>query len=217
MLSISKIALPSSWQYASEVGAFVVLGIMVGWFGAKQQAAHQISIMIAAFTFMVSMGLSAAGSIKVGEAYGNKDIILARSMGKASLQLALVYGIICGILFISLNNWIPQLFSDDEQVIKIATSLLILGAVFQISDSCQAVGIGILRGMQDVKLPTIYTTICYWLIGIPSGYFLSYRLGMKANGIWIGFIICLTIVSLLLLWRFHKITKQNNAISFPAN
>ncbi|MBK9107854.1 MAG: MATE family efflux transporter [Saprospiraceae bacterium] len=203
---ILKLALPSSWQYCSEIGAFVVLGIMVGWFGAIQQAAHQISLSVASLTFMVSIGLSTAGSIKVGEAYGMQDRPLARNIGITILKMAFIYGLVCALIFILFKDHIPLIFSSEPEVIRHAAFLFYLAAAFQLGDSLQAVGIGILRGIQDVKAPTLYTTLCYWFLGIPAGYFFSVWLKMEVVGIWIGFIICLSIMGILLLRRFLKIT-----------
>lgn len=161
---ILRLAIPSSWQYCSEVGAFVVLGIMVGWFGAIQQAAHQISLSVAALTFMVSIGLSTAGSIKVGEAYGMRDLTLARSVGITILKMAVTYGMSCALVFVLFRNWIPLLFSDEPEVIRHAAFLFCLAAAFQLGDSLQAVGIGILRGIQDVKAPTLWVRCIVLLI-----------------------------------------------------
>lgn len=201
-----KISLPSSWQYTSEIGAFVILAIIVGWFGAIQQAAHHIAISIAAAAFMISMGLSTAGSIKVGQAMGSGDISSARKFGFNALLLAFYYAIFVGILFVLFRNVIPQAFTKEHEVIWIAGQLLLFAAAFQISDALQAVGIGILRGMQDVKLPTLYTTLAYWGIGIPLGYFLANTLKWEVYGVWTGFIVCLTVMAFLLIARFNKIT-----------
>ena len=204
---IGKMSLPSAWQYASEIGAFAILAIIIGWFGAKQLAAHQIAISIAAVTFMISVGLASAGSIKVGEYFGAGDIPKARIYGLASIRIAILYGVFCALCFVLLRHQLPLIFTDEPEVLKIASGLLILGAVFQISDSVQAVAIGILRGMQDIKYPTIVATISYWLFGIPVGYILACNSNMRANGVWIGFITCLTLVSVFLYFRFNKLTK----------
>ncbi len=204
---IAKMSLPSAWQYASEIGAFAILAIIIGWFGAKQLAAHQIAISIAAVTFMVSVGFASAGSIKVGEYFGAGDIPKARIYGMASIRIAIWYGIFCAICFVLFRHQLPLLFTDETEVIQIASVLLIIGAIFQISDSVQAVAIGILRGMQDVRYPTIVATIAYWMFGIPVGYFLACEVGMQANGVWVGFITCLTLVSVFLYFRFNQLTK----------
>ncbi|MBK8449585.1 MAG: MATE family efflux transporter [Saprospiraceae bacterium] len=205
---IAKLAIPSSWQYVSEIGAFVILGIMVGWFGAIQQAAHQVALSVAALTFMVSIGLSSAGSIKVGEAYGMQNIHLARKTGISVLQFASIYGILCAIAFILFRNYIPYLFSSEQEVVRQASILFLFAAAFQLGDSIQAVGIGILRGIQDVKLPTLYTTLCYWFLGIPVGYLLSVTLNWQVIGVWVAFIVCLSVMAVLLYRRFLSITKE---------
>ncbi len=205
---IANLAIPSAWQYGSEVGAFVVLGILVGWFGPVQQAAHQISLSAAALAFMVSIGLSTAGSIKVGEAFGKNDIGLARKTGIATLKFSVVYGSVCAVFFIVFKNLIPQLFTENPEVIYQASILFLFAAAFQLGDSIQAVGIGILRGLQDVRLPTIYTTLSYWFVGIPVGYILGVLLHWEVIGIWVGFIVCLSLMAVLLSRRFLKITKK---------
>ena len=116
------------------------------------------------------------------------------------------YGLSCAFLFIVFRNQIPHLFSDQTQVLKHASTLFLFAAAFQLGDSMQAVGIGILRGLQDVRLPTLYTTLCYWFLGIPIGYFLSVRCNWEVSGVWVGFIICLSSMGILLLHRFFKIT-----------
>lgn len=204
---IARIAVPSAWQYTSEIGAFAVLGIMVGWFGAIQQAAHQVSLSVAALTFMVSVGMSTAGSIKVGEAFGMKDIALARNTGIYVLKFAGIYGCICAVLFILFRNQIPLIFAEEKQVIDLAAILFLFAAAFQLGDSLQAVGIGILRGFQDVKIPTLYTTLSYWFIGIPVGFLLGVVLQWGVTGIWTGFISCLSIMAVLLCFRFLSITR----------
>ena len=156
---------------------------------------------------MISVGLASSGSIKVGEYFGAGDIPKARVYGLASIRIAILYGVFCALCFVLLRHQLPLIFTDEPEVLKIASGLLILGAVFQISDSVQAVAIGILRGMQDIKYPTIVATISYWLFGIPVGYILACNLNMRANGVWIGFITCLTLVSVFLYFRFNKLTK----------
>lgn len=212
---IIRLAVPTAWQYCSEIGAFVILGIMVGWFGAIQQAAHQISLSVAALTFMVSIGLSSAGSIKVGEAYGAKDNHLARITGLLVFKMAILYGLVCAFVFIVFKNWIPLVFTTEKEVIAHASTLFVLAAAFQLGDSMQAVGIGVLRGMQDVKWPTIYTTLCYWFIGIPSGYLFSVHFDFQVIGIWLGFIFCLSTMGFLLLRRFLNITREFKGKSYP--
>lgn len=202
-----QIGIPSSMQYGMESAAFSVSGIMIGWLGATAQAAHQIALNMASTTFMASLGLSLAGSIRVANAYGRNDRQQMRNIGTSTMIGGLAYGLICGVLFILLKDTLPQLFTNNRGVAAISSTLLVLGAFFQISDATQAIGVGLLRGTRDVKLPTAFVAIAYWVIGIPVGYFLAFKINMGASGIWIGFIVGLTVSSILLNGRFLRKSK----------
>lgn len=204
---ILRIGIPSSLQYSMEAGAFAVSGIMIGWLGATVQAAHQISLELASMTFMASLGLSAAGSIRIANAHGRNDQTLIRKIGTSTIAVGLFYGLICALFFIIFRHSLPKLFNNNVDVLAIATTLLVWGALFQISDATQAIGVGLLRGIRDVKLPTVFVAIAYWVIGIPVGYFLAFPFGMGASGIWIGFVSGLTVSSILLNYRFLSKSK----------
>lgn len=208
-----NIGIPSSLQYAMESGAFAVSGIMIGWLGAVQLAAHQIAISIAALTFMVSIGLSAAGSILVGNHLGRNDLKGARAVGKSTLIIAGIYGVGCALLFVLTNNYIPYIFNDEPEVIHYAAMLLVLAGVFQISDSIQAVSVGLLRGLYDVKIPTLFITISYWVIGIPLGYYLAFHTSLESRGIWIGLVAGLTITATTLTLRFFRVSNNKNILA----
>lgn len=196
------IGVPTSLQYGLEVAAFSVSGIMIGWLGAASQAAHQIALNLATATFMAASGLALAGSIRIANAFGRNEKILLRNIGISTISGGLIYGLACGILFIALKNLLPLLFTRNTEVAAVASSLLVFAALFQISDATQSIGVGLLRGIKDVKLPTAFVAIAYWLIGIPIGYFLSFKLNMGASGIWLGFVVGLTASSILLNTRF---------------
>lgn len=203
-----RIGIPSSMQAGMEVGVFAVSAILVGTIGAVEQAAHQIAMNCAAFTFMVSMGLAQGGSIRISNAYGRNDWRHILLIGKSSMLTALVYGVICFIIFISFNGTLPQIFNSNKEVISLAAYLLVFAAIFQISDATQAVGVGLLRGAKDVKIPTILVGIAYWVVGLPIGYFLAFKFEMGAPGIWTGLIIGLSLVSILLSSRFLNLKKH---------
>lgn len=210
LAQLLKIGIPSSLQIAMEAGAFAISGILVGTISAKAQAAHQIALSCASFTFMVSLGLSQAGSIRVSNAFGSQNWPKIAVIGKSTLMLALIYGAFCCVLYTSLNKYLPLLFNDDTEVISIATTLLIFAAVFQVSDSTQTTAAGLLRGIKDVNVPTVFIAIAYWVLGIPIGYILAFHYGMKANGTWLGFIIGLTFSAQFLSLRFLKKVKKHN-------
>jgi MATE family multidrug resistance protein len=204
------IGVPSSLQIGMEAGAFAISGIIIGTLGAVSQAAHQIALSSASFTFMVSMGLAQAGSIRVSNAFSRANWAKIFLIGKSTVLTALVYGTFCAITFAALRNIIPNAFNKNNEVVQLAALLLLFAAVFQISDSTQAIGAGLLRGIKDVKTPTVLIGIAYWVIGIPVGYVLAFHFGMGAAGMWLGLILGLTMASIFLLLRFFKMTKRNN-------
>lgn len=205
------IGIPSSLQVAMEAGAFALSGIIVGTIGVMDQAAHQIALSIASTTFMVTLGISQAGSIRISNAYGQNNWDKISKIGKSTLQIGVVYGAMCVLGFILFRNQLPYIFNDDMAVVSLTAYLLLFAAIFQISDSIQAVSAGLLRGIKDVRIPTIYIAIAYWIIGIPLGYYLSKYTGLGAAGIWIGLSTGLTISACLLTVRFLKLNKLRNA------
>lgn len=198
------IGIPSSFQITMESAAFAVSGILIGTIGAVEQAAHQIALSLASLTFMVSMGLSQAGSIRTSNAFGRRDRKAIAFIGKSTIFMALIYGTLCGIGFILFRKTLPTLFNENAAVINMAAYLLIFAAFFQISDSTQSISAGLLRGIKDVKVPTWFIFIAYWIIGIPIGYTLAFHYDMGAAGIWTGFITGLTFSALFLSLRFKK-------------
>ncbi len=207
-VQIRKLGLPSGFQYLFEVGAFAGSGILMGWFGAKTLAAHQISLSMASLTFMVALGLSIASSVRVGESVGEKDILKARRIGKNSLWLAFGFMSICGLMFVVFGRALTEYYIDDTEVINIAVGFLMIVAVFQVFDGTQAVGVGILRGLSDVRVPTLITFVAYWVIALPMAYFLGFHTELGPRGIWISLAMGLGIASFALMFRFFKIAKK---------
>lgn len=199
-----SIGLPSSFQITMEASAFAISGILIGTIGAVEQAAHQIALSLASLTFIVSMGLSQAGSIRTSNAFGRNDKTAISFIGKGTIAMALIYGTLCAIGFILFRNYLPSFFNENAEVVKLAAYLLIFAAVFQISDSTQAISAGLLRGIKDVKVPTWFIFIAYWVVGLPAGYLLAFYFKMGAAGIWMGFIIGLTFSAIFLSLRFKK-------------
>lgn len=199
-----KIGIPSSLQIGMEAGAFAGSGIIVGTIGAAEQAAHQIALSCASFAFMVSVGLSQAGSIRVSHAYGTLNYKRITIIGKSTIAMACIYGSICCALFMLFRNQLPFLFNDEAHVTNIAATLLLLAAIFQIPDAVQATSAGLCRGIKDVNVPTIFIFIAYWILGIPLGYLMAFTFGWKEKGIWLGFISGLSFSAIFLTLRFLK-------------
>lgn len=204
------IGLPSGWQMVMEAGAFSISGIMVGWLGATAQAAHQIALNLASTTFMAALGLSMGASIRVSHSFGARDIQKLQWVGKSTILGGLLYGVFTAVAFVLLRHQLPLLFNNDTLVVALSAQLILVAGIFQVSDSLQAIGAGLCRGIKDVKIPSVYVTVAYWIIGIPVGYLLAFRLGMGASGIWWGFVVGLSLAALLLNIRFLKESKQLN-------
>lgn len=201
------IGVPSSMQIGLEAGAFAVSGIIIGTLGAVPQAAHQIALSCASFTFMVSMGLAQAGSIRVSNAFGAGDSFKINRVGRSTLLTALAYGIFCAVIFSLFRRQLPLLFNDNKEVVALASLLLLYAALFQISDSTQAIAAGLLRGIKDVKLPTLLVAVAYWVVGLPFGYLLAFHFGWGAPGIWIGLITGLSLAAVFLVFRFLRMSR----------
>lgn len=208
MKNIIKLGFPISLQYFFEVGAFSGAAIMVGWIGAQELAAHQIAINLAAFTYMGASGIGVAATIRAGNAFGKKDFREIKLSAISSYHLVIFYMCVTAIVFLTCSRLLPWLYIKNENVILIASQLLIVAAFFQISDGIQVVGAGILRGLSDVKIPTVITMIAYWVIGLPVGYVLGFTFKMGALGIWISLSFALTLAAALLYYRFKNIVVQ---------
>jgi MATE family multidrug resistance protein len=203
MKKILEIGLPSGFQYFFEVSAFAGSSIIIGWIGTNALAAHQIALNLASITYMFALGISAAATVRVGNAVGFKSIGRIRNAGfSAVLMGASVMGSF-GIMFIIFRNIFPTFYISNVDVIQIAASLLIIAAFFQIFDGTQAVGLGILRGIEDVKAPTLITFLAYWIVGLPVGYILGFNFNLGVQGVWIGLSIALAVSALLLFFRFN--------------
>ena len=204
---IAKIGLTSGVQYLFEVGAFVAAGFMSGWIGTTELAAHNVAINVGAFTFMFAWGICFATGVRVGQAHGQFDTKLARERGLAGIVLIGIVMTVFGTIIISLRNYIPTLYIDDQDVIKVASALLVICAVFQIVDGLQAVAIGALRGISDVIFPSVSTAIIYWGITIPCSYIFAFKFDMGVEGLWWGLTVGLTLASVAMAGRFLYMTR----------
>jgi len=205
------IGVPASAQAAMESGAFAVSSIIIGTLGAVQLAAHQIALNCASFAFMVSWGLAQGGSIRISNAWGRNNWKDISVIGKSTLLSGVAYGIIGLLFFVLFRNLLPLIFNNDPDVMALAAVLMLYAAIFQISDATQAIAVGLLRGIKDVKVPTMYIALAYWVIGIPVGCLMAFTFKMGAAGIWIGFVSGLSFSSLLLNNRFFKMLQRKEA------
>ena len=191
-----------------EVSAFSVGSIIVGTISAEALAAHQIVLNIAATTFMMAGGIGTAATIALSNYLGQKLFKEIRRSGFTSLLIVLSFMSITATVFIILNNFLPSLYIDKTEVLKISASLMIIAGFFQISDGVQVVILGVLRGIHDVKIPTIITSISYWILTIPLAYVSVNYLNFGPEGVWYAYLIGLTFTAITLTYRFNKLSRK---------
>lgn len=214
---INSLGLPSALQMLFEVGLFTAAIWLSGTLGKNPQAANQIALNLSSMTFMIATGLSVTAMIRVGNQKGLKRPVELRRIATSIFIMGLALAILFALIFLIFNNVLPTFyldlndlthFADNQNVVEIASSLLIIAALFQISDSTQVVFLGALRGLQDVKIPTLITFFAYWIIGFPVSYFLGDASKYGSSGIWIGLLAGLTASSIFLYIRFNYLSKQ---------
>lgn len=205
---ILALGVPSGLQWVFEVGAFSFAVIMIGWISPAAQAAHQVALSIAAVTYMMASGISGAASVRVGNQLGLKNRAGVRIAGFSAFVMVLVFMSFTAICFVIFRELLPTFFNKETEVITIASSLLIIAAYFQLSDGVQVVGLGALRGMKDVQLPTLITLIAYWGIGLPMSYVFAFKWNHGVLGIWYGLSLGLTLTAILLFLRFNYVSKR---------
>lgn len=214
---ITSLGVPSALQMFFEVAIFTSAIWLSGVLGSNAQAANQIALKLSSLTFMVGMGLSVAAMIRVGNQKGLQNFKELRRVAFSIFLLTIFIEIIFAIIFVACHNIFPDLFvnynnlgdlSNTIEVVKIASTLLLIAAVFQISDGIQVVVLGALRGLQDVKIPTLLIFISYWIVGFPVSYYLGLHSEFKSSGVWFGLLAGLSVAAVLLFIRFNYITKK---------
>ncbi len=217
MNKIISLGFPSALQMFFEVAIFTAAIWLSGVLGKNAQAANQIALNLSSMTFMFGMGLGVAAMIRVGNQKGLKNFKELRRIAQSIFFLTLVLQVVFAALFLIGRHWFPTLYldvddvtnmADNSEVLILAAELLLVAAFFQISDGIQVVVLGALRGLQDVKVPTLITFIAYWLIGFPTSYYLGLYTDFKSTGIWIGLLIGLTASAIMLYIRFNYLTKK---------
>ena len=203
---VVNLGAPIGVQMALEVGAFGLSLLMAGWLGVTTEAAHKVAIDVASMTYMAASGIAAAATIRVGNLRGAGNLPAARQAGFAAYWLTFAFMGAMGILLISTRHLVPYIYISDPQVVAQASTLLLIAALFQVSDGLQVVGLGALRGLEDVKVPSVVALLAYWAVALPLGYFLGFKLHLGAPGVWTGLLVGLSIVAGVLLLRFRRET-----------
>jgi MATE family multidrug resistance protein len=196
--------LPIALQTFAEWACFSISGIMVGWYGASQVAAHAVALNAASVTYMVASGIGMAGSIIVGNGFGEQNSLKIKKVANATFMLMLVFELVNAALFVVFNRQIAGLYGVESSVIPLILPLFVLAAVFQVSDGIQAAAMSLLRGIKDVNMASIISVFSYWVVSLPLSYYLGEVLQQQVYGIWIGFTVGLIVASLLGVYRFYQ-------------
>jgi MATE family multidrug resistance protein len=201
--------MPVALQYTFEVSAFSGAAIIIGTISPIAQAAHQVAISLASLTYMAASGIAAASAIKSGNFFGAKKHSELRLSAISNYHIAIVFMSVAALAFTFGNHLLPWIYTLDNRVIAIAAQLLVIAAFFQLFDGTQVVGLGVLRGMGDVNIPTFITFIAYWIIGLPVGFLLGITFHMGVSGVWYGLVLGLLTASILLFIRFQLISRKH--------
>lgn len=203
-----RLGFPTALQMLFEVAIFTAAIFLSGLLGTNAQAANQIALNLASMTFMVAVGLGVTATIRVGNQKGKADFPNLRRIAISIFILVFLIESVFAVLFIVFKDVFPVIYIDNMEVIVIASQLLIVAALFQLSDGIQVTILGALRGLQDVNIPTGICFIAYWVIGFPISWYLGKEDQMGAQGVWIGLLAGLTASAIMLYFRFNYLSKK---------
>ena len=215
------IGAPIAGTFSLEYGVFAAAGLLMGWISTTALAAHQIALTIASIMFMVPFGISMAATVRVGHAVGRRDSPGTRSAGFTAIALGIAFMTTMTVIVIVTREFLPILFlgsitPETAPTAALAATLLVVGASFFIADGVQTVTAGALRGLNDTRVPLLFSAICFWLIGFTACYGLGFPLGFGTYGIWIGLSLSVLVYAVMLVTRFHILTKRGYLPDVPA-
>lgn len=196
---IFRLGLPASAQLTLEVGLFAAITALASWLDTASLAAHQVAIRAVAVTFMIPLGISSAGAVSVGHAIGGRQPDRARSSGWIAVAMGAAFALVAIAAFLLFPAPIIRCFTSDPSVLAVGVSLLGVAALFQLFDGVQVITTGILRGLGDTRTPMLASLFTHWTLGVPAGYYLCFTLQWGVVGLWCGFLVSFTVVSLILL------------------
>ncbi|HEV2147257.1 MAG TPA: MATE family efflux transporter [Longimicrobiaceae bacterium] len=202
---ITAIGAPIGAQLGVEVGLISFTAVMVGWFGPVELAAHQVTINLASVTFMVALGVSLAGSIRVGQHVGAGSERGVRRAVAATYLCAVGFMSLTAVAFFLFPRELVGLYTSDPGIVRVATSLMVVAAFFQVFDGAQVAGLCALRGASDTRVPMLMAVAGYWGIGVAVGYLLGFHTTLGPAGVWAGLSAALATVAVLLAWRVRRV------------
>jgi MATE family multidrug resistance protein len=211
MVQAVRVGLPLALQIGAEVGIFAFVGLLAARLGTLQLAAHQLVLSIASLTFTVALGVAAAASVRVGHAIGARNAVATRIAGHAAFAAGAIVMGVSGLSFALFPRAISRLVTNQENVIAVALPLMLVAAVFQLSDGIQAVGAGVLRGAGDTKWAFYANLFGHWGVGLPVALILGFRMKLGIVGLWWGLCVGLTVVAVLLFLRFERLSRDEIA------
>src|SRR5687768_40609 len=210
------LGLPAASQYTAEVGVFALATALSGMLDPISSASHQIALNMAGVAFMIPLGMGSAGAVRVGHAVGAGDRPRASAAGWTAIILGTGFMVASGLAFVLMPEDLIRLFSDDPNVLRVGTSLLLLAAVFQLFDGIQGVITGTLRGLGDTRTPMVVNLLAHWFVGLPISYTLCFIIGWGVYGLWVGLSLGLIIVGVILLYVWtHKIRLYRTSGTAP--
>lgn len=205
---ILALGFPTALQMFFEVAIFTGTIFLAGTLGTNAQAANQIALNLASMTFMIAVGLGVTATIRVANQKGLHNYKDLRRIALSTFLLVFLIEAFFAVLFILMKDWLPTIYLDNIDVIILASQLLVVAALFQLSDGLQVVILGALRGLQDVKIPTIICFISYWIIGFPVSIYYGREENLGSMGIWLGLLAGLTASAIMLYFRFNYLSKK---------
>jgi MATE family multidrug resistance protein len=202
------IGVPMAVTLLMEAGLFVAVALFIGRLGETVTASHQIALNVASLAFMIPLGLSMAITVRVGNAAGRADEAGVRYAGFCGIALVIVVQLLAITLMLGMPRFIAGLYSGNAQVIALASQLLLLAGLFQLSDGIQVASNSALRGLKDTRFPMVITMFAYWGVGMPVGWYLAFRADMGARGMWLGLVAGLSMAAVLLFTRFYRVAMH---------
>ncbi|AZL61243.1 MATE family efflux transporter [Tabrizicola piscis] len=212
MRLVWRLGVPIGLTGLAEGGLFHASALMMGWIGTVELAAHGIALEVAALTFMLHVGLSSAATIRIARFDGRGDRVALKAAAKIAVAISTGVAVASVVLFVSLPEPIVSLFLDLKKpesaaILAYGSVLLMLAALFQLADALQVMALGLLRGVQDTRVPMWLAAVSYWLIGIPCSYVLAFPLGFGGVGLWLGLVVGLVCAAVSLMWRFWRLVR----------
>lgn len=201
---VARLGLPVAVQISFEVAVFALTAIMLGALGPVALGGHQIALNLVSITYMIPLGISSAAAVRVGQAVGRNDQAGAKRAGWVGIALGAAFMTMAAIIFWTMPGLVAGVYTSDTEVVAMASSLLVIAAFFQLFDGVQTVATGALRGLGDTRTPMVAHVICYWAIGLPVGWWLTYPQGWGARGLWTGLSLALILIGIILLAAWQK-------------